>query len=197
MEITAELVERVRNYAASQEKKKRFQHSLRVAETCRLMCTIYGEDPDRGYFAGLAHDICKDIDEKVMEELAGQDGYDLCEAEIKKPALLHGRAAAVVLKRDFGVDDEEILQAVARHTLGCGNMCTLAKIVYAADKIEPGRPQSTDEYRENLFSMPVDDMVRAVLEENMEYLKQKGKKSSPLTMEFYKSVSDKKEMEGR
>lgn len=189
MEITAELVERVRKYAASQEKKKRYEHSLRVAETSRFMCSVYGEDPEKGYFAGLAHDICKDIDEKVMEELASHDGYGLCEAELKKPALLHGRAAAVVLRRDFDVSDSEILQAVARHTLGCGNMCALAKIVFAADKIEPGRPQSTQEYRDRLFSMPLDEMVKSVIEESMEYLKAKGKTSSPLTLEFYKSVS--------
>lgn len=191
MGINAELIEKVKNYALNHEKKKRFEHSVRVAETCRLMCSIYKEDPLRGYFAGLSHDICKDIDEKVMQSLAEEDEYDLCEAEIKKPSLLHGRAAAVVLKKDFFVDDKEILQAVARHTLGCGNMCNLAKIVFAADKIEPGRPQSTEEYRKNLFSMSLNDMVKSVIEENMEYLKLKGKSSSPLTLEFYKSLLEK------
>ena len=52
----------------------------------------------------------------------------------------------------------------------------MGKILFAADKIEPGRPQSTDEYRKNLFSKSLDELTLCVLKENIDYLEKRGKK---------------------
>ena len=63
-------------------------------------------------------------------------------------------------------------------------MCDLTKCLFLADKIEPGRPQSTDAYRENLLAMPLDKMLYSVLEENYEYLTNKGYEIYPGTKEM-------------
>ncbi|MBQ1591036.1 MAG: hypothetical protein II077_03230, partial [Treponema sp.] len=60
--------------------------------------------------------------------------------------------------------------------------------VYAADKIEPGRPQSTQEYREKLFSLSLNKLCLAVLEENMEYLRSKGKEIAPVSFRFHEAL---------
>lgn len=185
---SSELVEKIREYAMSAEKKTRFEHSVRVAQTAEYMCGIYGVDKTKGYVAGLAHDICKDLPDKDQLFLAEKDGLPISDAERNFPSLLHGRAAAVKLRDDFGVTDDEILEAVARHTLGACNLCPLAKIVYVADKIEPGRPQSTDSYRQKLFKMNLDKMTLAVLEENIEYLLSKGKNPAPESYAFKESL---------
>ena len=101
---------------------------------------------------------------------------------------MHGRAAAVKLQRDFGVDDVDIIQAVAMHTLGGPDICPLAKIVFAADKIEPGRPQSSEEYLDRLFSMSLDELVLCVVEENMDYLRKRGKEIAPSSFRFRESL---------
>ena len=183
-----ELVEKVRKFAAAAVKKDRFEHSERVAETAKLMCDMYGVDPQKGYLAGLAHDMCKDLDGETLLSLASHDGQPINEVEKKKPALLHGRAAAEKLRRDFFVDDKDIIQAVSRHTLGGASLCPLAKIIYAADKIEPGRPQSTPEYREKLFKLSLDNLCLTVLEENMEYLRSKGKQIAPVSFRFHEAL---------
>lgn len=67
-------------------------------------------------------------------------------------------------------------------------MCPLAKIVYVADKIEPGRPQSTQEYRDKLFSKSLDALTLSVLEENMRYLESKGKKVADVSYRFHESL---------
>ena len=92
------------------------------------------------------------------------------------------------LQHDFGINDPDIIQAVSRHTLGGASLCPLAKIIYAADKIEPGRPQSTKEYRDNLFKKSLDALALAVLEENMEYLKSKGKTVADVSFRFRESL---------
>ena len=79
-----------------------------------------------------------------------------------------------MMKESFLIDDQEILEAVAFHTSGKRGMCDLTKALFIADKIEPGRPQSTDQYRARLFAMSLDDMLYSVLEENYDYIKGKG-----------------------
>ncbi|MCI5523556.1 MAG: bis(5'-nucleosyl)-tetraphosphatase (symmetrical) YqeK [Spirochaetia bacterium] len=194
MEINKELLEKVRNFAYENEKTKRYEHSLRVAEFAGIMCRRYGIDWEKGYFAGLAHDICKELDENSMILLAEKDGKPFTFTEKEKPSLLHGRAAAVVLRQKFNVQDEQVLQAVSCHTLGEKNMCELAKIVYVSDKVEPGRPQSTAEYRQSLLEKNLDDALIEVLRENMKYLREKGRKIAPESFDFYQGLLNASEV---
>ena len=186
-----EKTEEIRAFTHAHVKKSRYEHSVRVAETCARMCRQYGLDWRKGYLAGIGHDMCKDFSDEEMLELAASDGQEITAFEQKKPALLHGRAAAVLLRKKFKVFDPEILEAVANHTSGIIGMCDLTKCLFLADKIEPGRPQSTEDYRENLLSMPLDQMFYSVLEENYEYLTKKGLELYPGTREmtdYYKKL---------
>lgn len=183
-----ELLEKIRKFALASEKPDRYEHSERVAETAMIMCDMFGVDPKKGYLAGLAHDMCKDMSDDLMLSLASHDNQPITHAEKDKPSLLHGRAAAVKLETDFGVEDPDIIQAVSRHTLGGASMCPLAKILYIADKIEPGRPHSTKEYRARLFDMSLNEMCLAVLDENTDYLRSKGKGIAPVTERFRESL---------
>ena len=179
-----EKTEEIRQFTEAHVKKSRYEHSVRVAEMCARMCRQYGLDSRKGYLAGIGHDMCKDFSNEQLLELAARDGKEIIDYDRKKPALLHGRAAAVLLKEEFNVLDPEILEAVANHTSGIIGMCDLTKCLFLADKIEPGRPQSTDEYRENLLAMTLNEMLYSVLEENYEYLTKKGYEIYPGTREM-------------
>ena len=189
--------EEIRAFTQAHVKKSRYEHSVRVAEMCARMCRQYRLDARKGYLAGIGHDMCKDFSDQELIELAGRDGRQIIDYDRKKPALLHGRAAAVMLKEHFKVYDPEILEAVANHTSGIIGMCDLTKCLFLADKIEPGRPQSTDEYREGLLAMSLDDMLYSVLEENYEYLTKKGCEIYPGIREMIDFYSTKKAEGGR
>lgn len=169
-----ELTEKIRNYTEHSVKKSRYEHSERVAQMCARICRFYAIDADKGYLAGIGHDMCKDLEINKMIELAKKDGNPITEFEMKKPSLLHGRAAAVMMNESFGIDDKEILEAVANHTSGKKGMCDLTKALFIADKIEPGRPQATEKYIEQKFSYSFDGMFYSVLKENYDYLVKKG-----------------------
>ncbi len=47
-------------------------------------------------------------------------------------------------REKYGVDDEEILSAIACHTTGKTDMGMLDKILYVADYIEPRRYKAAD-----------------------------------------------------
>ena len=184
-----DLIDVLQNEAKRVLSVGRYEHSKRVAETSAHLCKIHGLCEKKGFLAGISHDICKEIDENEMRRLALLDGRNESDLEKSKPCLLHGRAAATVLKQKFNVNDKDILDAVAFHTFGAVNLCDLGKIVFVADKIEPGRPQSTEEYRKNLYAMNLDEMTLCVLKENREYLEKKGKVAAPESIAWEKSLS--------
>ena len=154
---------------------KRYAHSVRTAQTAGKMCELYGLNPKKGYLAGIAHDMCKEFSDEDLFRLVEFDALPVSALETEKPSLLHGRAAAVLIEQKFGVDDKEIKEAIANHTFACPHLCDLGKILFAADKIEPGRPQSTDGYRANLFAKPLNELTLSVLQENIDYLESRGK----------------------
>lgn len=185
------LVEKIRKYTEKSVKKSRYEHSVRVADMCVRICKHYGFDEKQGYLAGIGHDMCKEMPKPKMIRLASKDGLPISESEMAKPSLLHGRAAAVLMKKKFGVKDEDVIEAVAVHTVGKIGMCTLSKVLFLADKIEPGRPQTNDEYYNKLFSMGFEKMFFSVLQENADYLKNKGIVVTPedaKILEYYKGL---------
>ena len=188
-DCSSALTERVKNYAKAVLTKERYEHSVRVAETASRLCKKYGLDASRGYLAGIAHDMCKDMSDEKIAALAREDGKVITELEAQKPSLLHGRAAALMLRRDFGVTDKDILQAVAVHTFGEADMCSLSKVVYAADKIEPGRPQATKAYTDFLDRLSLDELVEKVLVDGIAYLKKKGYAVAPESEKLLRSLN--------
>lgn len=178
------LVDDIKKYTKGKIKKSRYEHSKRVADMCVTLCKLSGLDEKSGYLVGIGHDMCKDFSDDELFELSAKDGNPIIDYERRKPAILHGRAAAVMLRDKFGIKDKDILEAVECHTSGKIGMCDLAKCLFIADKIEPGRPQSTDAYRARLLSMPLGKMFKAVVEENFNYVFNKGYEIYPGTKEM-------------
>jgi nicotinate-nucleotide adenylyltransferase len=163
----------------------RFLHSRNTALLAWDLCRRFGLDPWAGYLAGIVHDLGKPLDEKSLMEIALRDGEEISRLERKKPALLHGRAAAVLLGERFGVHNKEILEAVAWHTEGSVDMGPLGKVLYIADKIEVSRegidpvlrkdglsgtvePEGAGEALDRLFAAVLDDTVRFLRSKEMD-----------------------------
>lgn len=182
------VVEKIRLFVINAVRQARYEHSVRVSETAESLCARYGLDRQRGRLAGLAHDMCKDFGHELLLSLAARDGDEITDMEKTTPSLLHGRAAAVKLRRDFGVEDDGVLEAVAVHTFGRPGMCDLAKVIFVADKIEPGRPYVTPEYTARTESLSLDGLVCFVVEQNLEHLRQKGRSVAPATIRLWETL---------
>jgi nicotinate-nucleotide adenylyltransferase len=102
--------------------------------------------------------------------------------------VAHGPVAAVLLARDYGCDDIEVLEAVARHTVGKPGMKGLSIVLYCADKLEPGRERLRDGYREACLAMALDDMLLAVVEGVIGWMRARGKAVAPETLILYSSL---------
>lgn len=119
--------------------EKRFVHSLNVAESAKELAIIYGCDPEKAYTVGLIHDCCKDEPAGLQLSYMIENGVELSEWEINAPKLYHAMCGKVYALKEFGVTDEDMLNAVRYHTTGRKNMSLLEKIIFIADFISAER----------------------------------------------------------
>ena len=117
----------------------RFIHTMEVASTAANLAMCYGEDPAKAELAGLLHDCAKCMSLNKMLKICEKSGVPLSDIEKTSGSLLHSKAGAVLAACKYGVEDEDILNAIRYHTTGRPGMSLLEKIVFVADYIEPGR----------------------------------------------------------
>ncbi len=170
----------------------RAAHSRRVAELAASLCAREGLDPWRGRAAGLAHDLCKELPRKAQRELAASypdflPGLLLTSA-LMGDKVIHGPAAAALIARDYALEDAELLEALALHTVGRPGMGRLSTILYCADKLEPGREGKPGEDREAILRLPLDGMLLAVVGSALSWLRSQGKVVAPETLILYSSL---------
>lgn len=117
----------------------RLAHSYGVADEAVRLAERYGADPEKAYYAGLCHDVCKNMPPEEQLQWIKRSGIILDNAFFHEPPIWHGFAAAQYIREEMDVQEEEILQAVRYHTTGRAGMHLLEKIVFVADLTEPGR----------------------------------------------------------
>jgi len=111
-----------------------------VEELARALAARWGADAERASRAGLVHDCAKGLSLAQMKGLALAGGLRPDRGMRDSRALLHAPVGAYLARRDYGVDDPAMLDAIRWHTTGRASMAVLEKIIYLADMIEPGRP---------------------------------------------------------
>ena len=116
---------------------KRYQHSLRVADTAVKLAEIYDGDIKKLSWQ-VYYMITVNTNLSTMYQIVRQ--YDL-ESDLLSYGgeILHGPVCAAIMKHEFGVNDEEVLLAIKYHTTGRQQMTKTEKLVFIADYIEPGR----------------------------------------------------------
>ena len=146
-------VEEIKSMLRDRLSKKRYNHSLGVADAALKLAQMYGEDPDRAYLAGLVHDICKEEEPEKQKELMLEGNLNLSGAELSAKALWHGPAGAYFIKSELGIEDEGVINAVRYHTVGRPSMSKLEEIIYIADLISDDRDyKDVDKMRKLAFS---------------------------------------------
>lgn len=110
----------------------RYMHVYAVAKRAKELATRFGADPEKAYFAGLVHDICK-CESVEMQLQRAKSGCIIPDDELKIPPVYHQYAGAYFLEKELGVRDEDILSAVRWHTTGRKGQSLLEKIIYLAD----------------------------------------------------------------
>lgn len=152
---------RLREYARRNENPSRFAHTVGVVKAARELAERFGADPRKAEIAAWFHDACR----------AGGD-------------LEHGKLAAAKLTELFGVEDEDILNAIKYHTTGRPGMSLLEKVIKIADMIEENRDYpGVEEMRRLARTEDIDRCLYKLMEHTKKYVKDRSRAYDPLSQE--------------
>ena len=162
---------------------KRFAHTLCVAYAARNLARLHSEDEEMAAAAGLLHDCAKGMDLVSMQAYAREHKLMADDSILGSGSLLHAVVGAHMAQHVYGVTQEQVLSAIACHTLGKVPMTRLDMIVYLADKIEPGREDYPGLYEiRRLSETNLMGAVIMSLESTANYVKDRGKTLHPNTI---------------
>lgn len=154
----------------------RYEHSLRVAVFAEGLAQRYGcshRQQRLCYLAGVSHDACKEMPIASLLRIVQRDGQRISAEERNNSELLHGRAAAVFLQTRYGIHKKSLLRAVRCHTSASVKFDAVGKILYIADKIEPGR-KNCGALREKVVILSLDALFYEVVTEVIAFVERKG-----------------------
>ncbi|MDM9379208.1 bis(5'-nucleosyl)-tetraphosphatase (symmetrical) YqeK [Chlorogloeopsis sp. ULAP01] len=136
--------QKVLAWLAENVPASRINHILRVEQMAVELAQHYNLNQQKAATAGLMHDLAKYFQPQKLLQMAEVEGLEIDEVVAASPHLLHADVSAIVARDTFGVEDEEVLQAIANHTLGRPGMSPLCCIVSLADTLEPGRGNTSE-----------------------------------------------------
>lgn len=164
--------------------EKRYRHTIGVVEAAIFLAEKYGVDEYSARLASLLHDYCKNMDRKEYRYYI--DLYDIVfdDIAIESTELMHGKLARYIAKEEYGITDEDILNAIEYHTTGRKGMSILEKIVALADYIEEGRDfPGVEEIRDTANRVGLDEALLQALNGTLRHLIQQNHKIHPDTIE--------------
>jgi len=175
----------------------RIDHILRVVDTALQLAERYGVNPERAEWAALLHDFYKWQDQEAYAAALEASGLSLDEETVASQELSHGWMAADFLQNSLGIEDEEIYYAVATHTTGREGMSLLEKVIYMADRVEPGRSHPGTEQLRSLVFRDLDRAVYVAMNQTLEYLLENHAYIHPRTIEarndLWRNITERKE----
>lgn len=160
-------------------------HIYRVRDIVADLAPHHGVDLERAKLGALAHDVARSMSDQQLLVQAAR--LDLPVGVIEKyvPVVLHGPVGAEILRREDGMDDEPLYQAVYWHTSAHPLLDSLGKIVFLADKLDPQKI-SRYPYQPYLLELSFSNLDRAILEfttrESIS-LAEQGKMVHPMMLE--------------
>ncbi len=164
-------------------KPERYTHSLAVADMAVKLSEIYGADCQKAYLAGLLHDCAKGYAKDDLFDKLAEYHIAVDEVSLKSYGLLHGFVGAEEAKAVYGIDDEEIYDAIYYHTVGKTAMPLLTKIIYLADGIEPGRIYEGVEAVRIEAVKNIDKAVVMYTDSTIKYVLERGRLLHPSAVE--------------
>ncbi len=137
-------------------------------------------DRARWAAAGWLHDALRDAPPERL----------VADAAEYPSKVRHGPAAAARLRRE-GVEDEELLQAVTFHSLGCGGLRRLGRFLFLADYLEPRRAYAPQENAVLRARLPENELavLRAVCARRISERLQRHKSLRQETVDFWNELA--------
>lgn len=162
----------------------RFDHVLRVTETAKALAVAYDVSVKAAEQAALFHDIAKFMDQEALRLILVEENLDQ-RLLLFHHELWHGPAGAIIANREFGVESQDVLNAIRYHTTGRAGMSVLEKIIYVADMIEPGRNFPGVEKLRAIVDRDIHQAMEACIHQSVQFLVSKKVPVFPDSIDCY------------
>lgn len=162
----------------------RYQHCVRTSQRAKELAQMNHGDVEKAQIAGLIHDYAKERSDDEFRQMIYQEKLDPDLLNYSN-AIWHGVVGSYFIKYELGIYDEDILNAVRRHTTAAEKMTLLDKIVYMADYTEPGRDFPGVEEARQITDTNLDAGVAYQIEHTLLSLIEKQRQIYPLTIASY------------
>lgn len=159
------------------QKERRYNHTLGVISEAERLAPKFGVDIQKARITALLHDCAKNLDEKNGEDfsvICRKYGVTLDECAKNEKALIHAYLGAAVAWKDYGIEDNEILEAIYYHTTARANMTPLEKLIYIADMTEPGRTIEQAAEIRRLVDIDIDEALIYAIGCSIKHVIKKG-----------------------
>ncbi len=188
MKQSVNLVSKIKDYLQEHLSQGRYEHCLRVCCCAMEIAQSYKLDQNKVELAALLHDVTKEKPVAWHKQILNANEVTDQQLLIVVP-IMHAYTGMVFASEYFGITDESILKAIEYHTIGNVTMDDIAKVVYIADYIEPGRNQDgVDEIRMLVGKIELDQIVKKIIENEMDYFNSIGKQLHPDTILLYEKI---------
>ena len=171
-------LEEIENHLKGILSEERFKHSVGTMRMARKLAKIYGENEDEAAFAGLIHDIAKEMSKEEILEYVSTHNIEMDEIEKQNLGLMHAKIGASIAHEKYEASPK-VQNAIRFHTTGNAEMDTFAKIIYLADKIEENRNYDGVEELREIASNNLDKAILIVIDFVIEKSKRLGREMHP------------------
>lgn len=153
--------------------KKRYIHSLGVANMAKRLARIYGIDEEKAYFSGYIHDMAKCLSVEESNRYVRYYGIDY--KYINNIQIAHSKVGAKLAEDELGIKDMDIINAISYHTTARADMSLLEEILYVSDAIEINRKYNEVERLRKEAEIDLDKVCLFILDFCIEDLNKKNK----------------------
>lgn len=195
MAETGLTVAQAQQLAKNRLSEKRYQHTENVKNLAVELAQIYGESTEKAALAAWLHDTAKEMPRAQLLQIL-QDNAIIKNNPAQRPEpVWHGICAAILARTQWGVADQEVLDAVECHTTGRPNMTKLDKILFLADMTSAERSWSGVDQLRDLAKTDLDAAMLQALDHTISFVKEGGKPIDPMSIAAYQDL--KKRTEGK
>ncbi len=181
--------------AKSRLSAKRYQHTENVKNLAVELAEIHGEDVEKAALAAWLHDTAKEMPKEQLLQILQDNAIIKNNPALRPEPVWHGICAEILARTQWGVTDQEVLDAVECHTTGRPNMTKLDKILFLADMTSAERSWPGVEELRALAKKDLDAAMLQALEQTISFVKEGGKAIDPMSIAAYEDL--KKGTEGK
>lgn len=152
----------------------RFEHVCGVMKVAEELSKIYKVDLEKVKIAAIAHDVAKEMKDEDVKKFCEDNNIELGEI-VNYPKVIHSHVGAYIAKVEYGIEDEDILNAIKYHTTGRPEMSMLEKVIYLADFLDESRDHEKyqeiyDKVKDLTYGGQIDEAMKYTLERTIMYL---------------------------